>query len=280
MSALPTVLLWLLGLLCATAFGSFANVLVYRLPLQILRSEAALQETDSTFNIAVPASHCPSCQTPLKWRHNIPLLSFVFLKGRCAFCHAVIPARYFWIELGTIALAYACLWLWGVNAAALMVFAVLYVLWVLIWIDALYRLLPDVLTLGLLWAGLLVRASLAPASLADAVLGAALGYVLLWLPYAVYLQWRGEVGLGLGDAKLLAAIGAWLGVLVVPYVLLLGSVLGLIYGVAQFACRRLRAGERQRLGGVQIAFGPFIIVAAIAVALWNHAEVWAGWRWM
>lgn len=269
---------YFLLLLCAAALGSFANVLVYRLPLQILHEHTDGREP---FNIAVPASHCPSCQTPLRWWHNVPLMSFILLKGRCAFCHASIPRRYFWIELGTVLIAVVCLSLLGIGIKALALFVFLYGLWVLSWIDALHQLLPDVLTLGLLWMGLLLRAWLAPVSLGDAVWGAALGYVLLYLPHALYLKWRGEVGLGLGDAKLLAAVGAWLGLLHVPTVLLLACVAGLIYGAAHFLgrARATHGVDVQDLRRVRIPFGPFISMAAASIALWQYARIFAEWHW-
>lgn len=254
----------LIALLCAAALGSFANVLVYRLPLQIL-SEQGAQTQGAAFNIAVPASHCPACQTPLKWWQNVPLVSFVLLRGRCAFCYAAIPWRYFWIELGVVLWAALCLWRFGVGGMALAAFAFGYMLWVLSWIDAQHRLLPDVLTLGLLWSGLLLKAWFAPWTLADALFGAVLGYALLWLPYIAYLKWRGVVGLGLGDCKLLAAVGACLGWASVPSIVLWASLLGLIYGVLHFVGQRQNAGY---LGAVQIPFGPFISTATVLIMLW------------
>lgn len=267
----PTVVVGVLCLLCAAALGSFATVLVHRLPIQIVHAD---DESRATFNIAVPGSHCPSCQTPLRWWQNMPLLGFILLRGRCAFCQTPIPRRYFWIELGVVVLAWACWLIFGLNGTAVAAFTVVYLLWVLSWIDALHGLLPDVLTLGLLWMGLLARAWFAPFSLVDGVLGAALGYVLLWLPYVLYLHWRGIAGLGLGDAKLLAGLGAWLGLLYVPYVLLLSSVLGLLYGGARWI---LRADASDRLGALRMAFGPFISVAALVVALWYLKAILAGW---
>ena len=274
---------WFWLLLCAAALGSFANVLVYRLPMQIVREFDEVDSSKGGFNIAVPASHCPSCHTPLTWWQNVPLMSFILLKGRCAFCHAPIPRRYFWIELGTVLIAIVCLSLFGVGVKALALFVLLYALWVLSWIDALYQLLPDVLTLGLLWAGLLLRAWFAPMSLGDAVWGAALGYVLLYLPHVLYLKWRGEVGLGLGDAKLLAAVGAWLGLVHVPTVLLLACVAGLMYGGVRFlgyarATHRVEVQDLVDLRRVRIPFGPFISMATAFIVLWQHTLIFAGWQ--
>lgn len=274
---------WFWLLLCAAALGSFANVLVYRLPLQIVRVFDEVDLTKGGVNIAVPASYCPSCHTSLKWWQNIPLMSFILLKGHCAFCHAPIPRRYFWIELGTVLIAIVCLLLFGVGVKALTLFILLYGLWVLSWIDALYQLLPDVLTLGLLWVGLLLRAWFASMSLGDAVWGAALGYVLLYLPHVLYLKWRGEVGLGLGDAKLLAAVGAWLGLTHVPMVLLLACVAGLVYGCVRFLGRAhatycTESQDLVDLRRVRIPFGPFISMAATLIALWQYTLIFAGWQ--
>ena len=274
---------WFWLLLCAAALGSFANVLVYRLPMQIVRASDEVDSSKGAFNIAVPASHCPNCHTPLKWWQNVPLMSFISLKGRCAFCHAPIPRRYFWIESGTVLIAIACLSLFGIGVKALALFVLLYALWVLNWMDALYQLLPDVLTLGLLWTGLLLRAWFAPMSLDDAVWGAVLGYVLLYLPHVLYLKWRGEVGLGLGDAKLLAAVGAWLGLVHVPTVLLLACVAGLMYGGVRFLGRarvthRVEAQDLRDLRRVRIPFGPFISMATALIVLWQHTLIFAGWQ--
>ena len=274
---------WFWLLLCAAALGSFANVLVYRLPMQIVRASDEVDSSKGAFNIAVPASHCPSCHMPLKWWQNVPLMSFIWLKGRCAFCHAPIPRRYCWIELGTVLIAIACLSLFGIGVKALALFVLLYALWVLNWMDALYQLLPDVLTLGLLWTGLLLRAWFAPMSLDDAVWGAVLGYVLLYLPHVLYLKWRGEVGLGLGDAKLLAAVGAWLGLVHVPTVLLLACVAGLMYGGVRFLGRarvthRVEAQDLRDLRRVRIPFGPFISMATALIVLWQHTLIFAGWQ--
>ncbi len=262
------------GLLLAGAMGSFANVLIYRLPIMIVANDKQADEklagdlpmasSNQTFNIATPASFCPHCHAPLKWWQNIPLISYVVLRGRCAECRATIPLRYLWVELGCVLLALLCIWVDGVSVRSVVGFVFLYLLWVLSWIDALHYLLPDALTLSLLLLGFVLRVALSPFAWFDAVtegaLGALLGYMILWLPYALYLRWRGIAGLGLGDCKLMAGIGVWLGVVNIPTVLMLACAGALVCALvwawrAQCSARNLK-----------IPFGPFL--AAGAALMW------------
>lgn len=245
---------WMLVLVLAAVFGSFANVLVYRLPFIVLKDEGN-DERELMFNLACPASHCPACETPLRWWHNIPLVSYIALGGRCGFCGALIPRRYFWIELGSVIIGLYCYSQFGWSVHALMWFVFLYLLWVMSWIDVAHFLLPDVLTLLLLWLALLWKALVMPEQLVDAVLGAALGYVLLRVVYEVHHYFTGRQGMGMGDMKLMAAIGAWLGLLQVPNVLLVACAGALLYA----ACARLR------FQAVMIPFGPFLAFGAVFV---------------
>ena len=178
-----------------------------------------------------------------------------------------------------IAIARACHCLASVKALAL--FVLLYALWVLNWMDALYQLLPDVLTLGLLWTGLLLRAWFAPMSLGDAVWGGCWAMFWLYLPHVLYLKWRGEVGLGLGDAKLLAAVGAWLGLVHVPTVLLLACVAGLMYGGVRFLGRarvthRVEVQDLRDLRRGAHSVRPFISMATALIVLWQHTLILRG----
>lgn len=245
----------------AAVLGSFANVLIHRLPLMVMRElgEAAVDNesagVDAVFNIASPASHCPACYSPLRWWHNVPLLSFVLLRGRCGFCRERIPSRYVWVELGTVALGLYCASKFGFNVLALSWFAFLYVLWVAAWIDAAHFLLPDALTLSLLWMGLILKVFFNPAALPDAILGAAMAYGMLRIIYEVYFALTGKHGMGMGDMKLLAAIGAWLGLVNVPQVVLVSCAVALLF--ALYARWRFRA--------VMIPFGPFLAVGAAVV---------------
>ena len=236
-------------ILIAVVLGSFANVLIHRLPMMILDDE-------SSVNLAQPASHCPQCHTPLRWWHNIPLLSFVFLRRRCAACGQLIAWRYFIVELGAAFLAAVCVWQWGVTIQAGAYFVFLYILWVLAWIDALHYLLPDVLTLSLLWLGLLYHAAFEPARLADSVFAAAFGYLLLSIVYFVYYGVTGKQGIGFGDMKLLAAIGVWLGVVSIANVLIMACVFALLFAL-------LMRFKRNKI----LPFGPFLAAAAVFVLM-------------
>ena len=250
-----TVFLWGLIIVLAAVFGSFANVLVYRLPLMVLREEDDENRSRLTFNLACPASHCPSCDRPLRWWHNIPMLSYIVLRGRCGFCHTAIPRRYFWIELGSVLMGLYCYWHFGWSVDALMWFMFLFILWVMAWIDVAYFLLPDALTLFLLWLALLWKALMMPEQLVDAVLGAALGYLLLRTVYEVHHYFTGRQGMGMGDMKLIAAIGAWLGLTQVPNVLLVACISALVYAVY----------VRLRFQTMMIPFGPFLALGAVFV---------------
>jgi leader peptidase (prepilin peptidase) / N-methyltransferase len=248
-------------IMLAAALGSFANVLIYRLPLMIL--------SDAPISLAQPASHCPHCKAPIKWRYNLPLLGFIALKGRCAACHASIPRRYFLVELSAVLLAVLCLVQWGVSCQAAAYFIFLLGLWALSWIDAAHYLLPDVLTQGLLWLGLLYNALAAPNSLSDMVFAAALGYGLLYAVYFVYFKITGKAGLGFGDMKLLAAIGAWLGANAMLNVLLLACLSALLFGVVGALLRR---AVLQKIW----PFGPFLALAA-AIVLFTGADFTVLW---
>ena len=250
---------WMLVFVLAAVFGSFANVLVYRLPLMVLKEEANDKQV-LMFNLACPASHCPACEAPLRWWHNIPLLSYIVLRGRCGFCWASIPKRYFWIELGSVIIGLYCYGRFGWSVHALMWFVFLYLLWVMSWIDVAHFLLPDALTLLLLWLALIWKALAVPEQLVDAVFGAVLGYLLLRVVYEVHHYFTGRQGMGMGDMKLMAAIGAWLGVFEVPNVLMVSCISALLY--ASYA--------RLRFNRVMIPFGPFLAFGAAAVLCINQ----------
>lgn len=194
-------------------------------------NEKPLRERER-FNIFLPRSHCPSCKTQLKWHHNIPLFSFLFLRARCHQCKTPISWRYPAIELFTslsfawVAWHYPAGWVglaWMGFVATLIVLA-------MIDLDTCY--LPDTLTLPLMWAGILFNLVTQSVSLEYSVLGAILGYMVLWVIYHVFKLLTGKEGMGFGDFKLLAAGGAWIGVQGLLSVLLVASVIGVIFGIA------------------------------------------------
>jgi leader peptidase (prepilin peptidase)/N-methyltransferase len=203
-----------------------------------------------------PASHCPACAAPLRGWHRVPVLGCLLLRGRCASCGAAIGWRYPLIEITTALLFAACVWRLGptVAAACAMVFTAALV--ALAWIDLETGLLPDVITLPLLWAGLLVNTAHVFTGPASAIVGAASGYVFLWLLFHAFRLATGREGMGHGDFKLLAALGAWLGVAALPWILIMASVCGVVVGLALIFTRRVARGQPQ-------PFGPYLAAAGI-----------------
>ena len=263
--------------------GSFLNVVIYRLPVMLERQwraecaeytaggAADAEEPLPPFNLIVPRSTCPACGARLRARDNIPLLSWVLLRARCAHCEAPISARYPVVELLTGLLSAAVAWRfgydWSTPAALLLTWALL----ALAWIDIDHQLLPDDLTLPLLWLGLALSLALGqprgvPPDLHASVLGAIFGYLSLWSVYHLFRLATGKEGMGYGDFKLLAALGAWLGWQLLLPLLLIAAVLGALTGVTLIALRR---HERTR----PIAFGPFLALAGWLMLMWGPALV-------
>lgn len=248
----------LLGLL----FGSFFNVVIYRLPKMLearWQAEAAAWHGESPapappFTLAFPASHCPHCAHRLAWWENLPVLSWLLLRGRCHACHAAISPRYPMVELTSAGLAAGLAayfgWGWPLLGAALLTGYLL----VLAWIDADTQLLPDCLTLPLLWLGLVFNLLSGQVSLEAALWGAIGGYGVLWLVNAMFKQLRGKNGLGGGDAKLLAALGAWLGVAALPGLIFGAALLAVIAGLGRAVWRRHTLNQ-------PMPFGPWLAIA-------------------
>ncbi len=274
LGAIYPLCLSILGLLV----GSFLNVVILRMPKKMMHEwtsqcQALLNEEDdntappvedSPPGIVFPASHCPTCKTPLKWRHNIPLLSFIFLKGRCFACDTSISLRYPLIELLTAGLTV----LVGLVFPQTMVLPwVLLLTWCLItlsFIDIDHKLLPDNITLPLIWLGLLFNLTVNGfTSAQNAILGAVAGYLILWTVYQVHHLITKKEGMGYGDFKLLAAAGAWLGWQYLPIILLLSAGSGVIIGVTMMLIKNLSKD-------VQIPFGPYIAVAFFLALLWGE----------
>jgi leader peptidase (prepilin peptidase)/N-methyltransferase len=239
--------------------GSFLNVVVHRLPRMMeaewqaqcaeLRGEAVVDAP--RYNLWAPRSACPACGHQITPLENIPLLSWLWLRGRCSGCSAPISARYPVVELLTALLSVAAAWKWGVT---LQTGAALLLIWTLValsFIDLDTTLLPDSLTLPLLWLGLLVNLNGHFASLSDAVIGAIAGYLVLWSVYWLFKLATGKEGMGYGDFKLLAALGAWLGWQMLPVTLLLSSAVGAVVGIAMIV---LVKHDRR----VPIPFGPYL----------------------
>ncbi|MDH5285709.1 MAG: A24 family peptidase [Betaproteobacteria bacterium] len=261
--AVATAAAAVLGLLV----GSFLNVVIHRLPKMLergwaqqcaeLRGEEAVSEP--AYNLVVPRSACPSCGHRIGALENVPVLSWLALRGRCRGCGARIPARYPIVELTAGVLAAAAIWRFGPTWQGLGACVLLWALVALTFIDADTQLLPDDITLPLLWAGLAANLFGLFVPLADAVIGAIAGYVSLWTVYWAFKLIRGKEGMGYGDFKLLAALGAWLGWKVLPGIVLISSAVGAIVGIALIVFRR---HDR----AVPLPYGPYL-AAAGAIAL-------------
>ncbi len=253
--------------------GSFVNVLIHRLPRMIMAEQASLEGNAPRYDLNWPASHCPQCQTPLKPWHNIPLLSFLLLKGRCSFCKQTISAQYPIIELITALMWALCTWHWGCNAAGFCWAIFTTILLALSVIDWQTTLLPDDLTQALVWGGLFASSmDWVVLPLHQSVWGAVMGYASLWSIAVVFERISGKQGMGAGDFKLLAGLGAWLGPLALLPVVMLASFAGAISGVALKFTHRLREDG-------YVPFGPFLALAGVIVAVMGIKAIalWMGW---
>lgn len=258
--------MWLaLSVLLGLCIGSLLNVVAHRLPIMMQRAwDADLAEAQGRepeelprFGLFLPASHCPACKTPLKAWQNIPVLSYLILRGKCGHCHSHVSLRYPLIELLCAALFLAVAYQYPPGALALTLMGFTASLLVLAVIDLDTYLLPDSITLPLLWVGLLFNMLTETVPLASAVSGAALGYCILWLIYQLFKLATGKEGMGYGDFKLLAAIGAWLGVTSLFSVVLFASVSGIVFGLIIQTIRGKKKTDA-------FPFGPCLVMGAFA----------------
>jgi leader peptidase (prepilin peptidase)/N-methyltransferase len=256
-----------LGLL----IGSFLNVVIYRIPVMLeaqWKSECSTLDDDEPkpqekFNLMVPRSRCPHCGHAIRWFENIPLISYVALRGQCAECHKPISLRYPLVELTTAALFFYCGLTWGAHGSALVWSGFAATLITLALIDWDTTLLPDDITLPLLWAGLIGAAlQWTPVTLEASLWGAVGGYLSLWLVYWGFKLITGKEGMGFGDFKLFAALGAWFGWQALIPMILMASIVGALVGIAMKYSSGLRAG------GV-IPFGPFLAGAGLSAMVWG-----------
>lgn len=257
--------------------GSFLNVVIYRLPKMMERqwaAELAQMETENpakgvsapppeTFNLMTPRSRCPSCGHVVQWYENVPVLSYLFLRGRCSACKTRISVRYPLVEMATGALFFFCIYRWGVSPAGVAWCAFSAALVALAFIDWDTTLLPDDITLPLLWAGLLSAAmQWIDVPLYASVMGAVAGYLSLWLVYWGFKLATGKEGMGYGDFKLFAALGAWFGWQALVPIILMSSVIGAIIGIAMKIFSSLREGG-------YIPFGPFLVGAGFTAMVFG-----------
>ena len=264
--------------------GSFLNVVIYRLPIMMERDwreqceEFAklppdLDIPEERFDLVVPRSRCPSCGNLIKAWQNIPVISYLILGGRCANCKESISARYPVVEMMTAVLAAVCAWRFGVGWEALMAIVLTLMLVPVAIVDADTQLIPDSIVLPLMWIGLAMSLFhpidgadtlfIAPR---DAIIGAMAGYLSLWSVYQLFKLVTGKEGMGYGDFKLLAALGAWLGWQHLHIIILMSAVVGAIVGLAMMAFRNHGRS-------VPIPFGPYLAAAGWITMLWGR-DIW------
>lgn len=253
--------------------GSFLNVVIYRLPVMMERewkTEARamldIEQTDEkaeTFNLAFPNSHCPQCNTAIKSWQNIPVLSYLLLGGKCGNCQSSISIRYPIIEAVTALLAAIIVWQLNTIPEILTALVFSWALICLTMIDIDHKLLPDQITLPLLWLGLIVNSFELFVPFIDAFWGAVAGYLVLWSVYWIFKLVTGKEGMGFGDFKLLAALGAWMGWQALPLILIFSSLVGTIIGIAILIINK--QGRDTTL-----PFGPYLAIAGWITFLWGE----------
>ena len=265
-----------LALVLGLLVGSFLNVVIYRVPEGLNRNwkiqakqvlDIPLEQGEGErFNILMPPSHCPSCKTAIKPWQNIPILSYVLLKGQCKHCHIAISLRYPLVELLTGLVFAICAWKFGATwtALATMVFSAYLI--AMIFIDVDTQLLPDQLTLPLMWGGIvfhlaayLLQADWGITTLVDSLLGAIVGYLSLWSIFQLFKLVTGKEGMGYGDFKLLAALGAWLGIGVLPIIIIMSALVGLIFAII------MKVAKNQPM-----PFGPYLAISGWIVLVFSQ----------
>ncbi|WP_374520659.1 prepilin peptidase [Undibacterium squillarum] len=267
---LSAISLGIFGLL----IGSFLNVVIHRYPRMIDReTENAVAEHrneplphQDAYNLVVPRSACPHCGHQITALENIPVISYLFLRGKCSECKAPISVRYPLVELVTGLATGGLIWMLGSGIAGLAAVVFLFFLITLTMIDADVQLLPDDLTLSLMWIGLLLNSQSVFTDPVSAIIGAAAGYLVLLLVNSVYKLWKKQDGFGQGDFKLLAALGAWMGWKMLPLIILLSSAIGSVIGITLILMSRMGFSTR-------LSFGPYLACAGLIALLWGEKIV-------
>jgi leader peptidase (prepilin peptidase)/N-methyltransferase len=274
LQAVPTAFYLVMGVSGLLA-GSFLNVVILRLPRMLQYSwrqecRDLLEHEDATgpqmepVNLIRPRSHCPHCNHPITALENIPLVSYLLLRGKCSACHKPISIRYPIIELASCLLAVILAWHYGYGIQALLAVLLSWALLAVSVIDIDHQLLPDDITLPILWLGLLVNMFGIFTDIYSSLIGAMAGYGILWTVFMLFRLCTGKDGMGYGDFKLLAALGAWLGWQMLPLIIILSSVCGAVIGIAMIVARK---HERDR----PIPFGPYLAMAGWIAMIWGQA---------
>lgn len=254
--------------------GSFLNVVIHRLPIMLernwrkqcidyLNESSDFDNPVTQYNLAFPASHCPFCYTRITLFQNIPILSYILLKGRCATCKKMIPIRYVLVEILSVILSIIAAIQFGISYELLAVMALTWFLITISFIDMEHQILPDLLTIPLLWIGLFLSCFNLFSNSHDAILGVILGYSFFWLIAKFFKLIARKEGIGEGDFKLLAASGAWLGWQLLPFVVLFSSLLGLIIGSSMLFIKKENRNT-------PIPYGPFIAIAIWIGIIWGY----------
>lgn len=267
------------AVLFGLAVGSFLNVVIHRLPKMLDREWKAqcleylgtaapqapqpAESAQPVYNLVVPRSGCPSCGHRITMLENIPILSYLFLRGRCSACGTRISMRYPIVEALTGVVSGYIAWRFGFTLAVMFALVFSWALIALTFIDADTQLLPDDITLPLMWIGLIANLGGTFTDLNSAVLGALLGYLTLWAVYWCFKILTGKEGMGYGDFKLLAALGAWLGWQMLPLIILLSATVGAVVGIVGI----LIAGREK---GARIPYGPYLAAAGLIALLWGR----------
>jgi leader peptidase (prepilin peptidase)/N-methyltransferase len=269
------------------AVGSFLNVAIYRLPVmmekawasdcrEFLKLEPAADPDpgqEKPFNLSVPRSRCPQCGHVISALENVPVISYLILRGRCSACGTRISPRYPLVELLTAVLSIVVIWRFGASLQGLAALVLTWVLIALSFIDIDKQLLPDNITLPWLWVGLLLSLFGLFSNPTDSIIGALAGYLSLWLVYQAFKLVTGKEGMGYGDFKLLALFGAWMGWQALPLIILLSSAVGALIGGSLML---IRGHDRN----VPIPFGPYLAIAGWIALLWGDTLIAAWLQWM
>lgn len=267
------LLLLLTAALIGLIVGSFLNVVIYRLPLMLQSRWNAdchehlgltNQNPENSISLSLPASHCPHCKAVIKAWQNIPVISYLLLKGRCSSCGVKIPFRYPLVELLSGLLTTAVIWHFGISMAGISATLLIWSLIALTFIDLDHQLLPDSITLPVLWFGLLLNTNSVFTDPVSAIYGATFGYLSLWVIFQLFRLLTSKEGMGFGDFKLLALFGAWFGWQLLPQIVVIASVAGALIGLAMIL---LRKHERE----VPIPFGPYLAIAGIIAMFWGES---------
>ncbi len=278
---------FVLGLL----MGSFFNVVIYRLPIMLKRqwksecvdfladahlvdkNQAFAHRRPEKFNLLIPHSSCPKCGHAISAMENIPVISYLALRGRCRQCKTPISPRYPLVEFLTASVTAITAWHFGFTPAAAGAILLSWALICLTFIDLDHQYLPDNITLPFLWLGLLFNLSATYVDIDSAIIGAVAGYLTLWLVYQLFKLLTGKEGMGFGDFKLLAVLGAWLGWQMLPLIIILSSLVGSVFGVSMILFRH---HEQSR----PIPFGPYLAIAGWIALLWGEHINTAYLQWI